>query len=144
MTFFPTPVVVFTDGSARSRHALEAAVELAQATGSPLHLLHVKLTTASVRGRTMTPAQRESTEREGHELLAREAAAAAELGAEVAGTHLRHGDVLARTMTDAAQELGAGLLVLGDSTSGRLPQQLTTNPSTSTVRRSRSSVLVVR
>ncbi len=145
MSFFPTSVVVATDGTPESRHALEAAVELARATGSPLHLLHVRSSSGTLHGRPITPAQRETTEAEGHRLLEREAAAATELGLEVTGTHLRHGDPLARTMAEAAAELDAGVLVIGDSASGRLAQLLTsTASSTSTVRRSKGSVLVVR
>jgi nucleotide-binding universal stress UspA family protein len=144
MSFFPTNVVVGTDGTPESRHALEAAVEVAGSTGSPLHLLHVRLTTRSLHGRPITPRQRKNTEAEGQELLAREADAAAELGLEVAGTHLRHGEHLARAMTDAAAELDAGLLVIGESSSGRLADLLSTSYSTGTVRRSKGSVLVVR
>lgn len=144
MSFFPTTVIVGTDGSTESRQALEAAVELCRTTGSPLHLLHVKLTSGTLRGRPMTPTQRETTDTEGRLLLDREAVAAAELGMEVAGTHLRYGEHLERTMTAAAAELDAGLLVIGDSTSGRLAQLLTSTYPTTTVRRSKGSVLVVR
>jgi nucleotide-binding universal stress UspA family protein len=144
MSFFPTPVIVGTDGTPASRHALEAAAEIAQATGSELHLLHVKVTSSTLRGRPMTPGQRESTEREGQELLEREAAAALELGVEVAGTHLRHGEKLERAMTTAAEELGAGLLVIGEGRAGRVAELLSSSYGTSTVRRSKGSVLVVR
>lgn len=144
MSFFPTAVVVGTDGSPQSRHALEAAVELCRATRSPLHLLHVKLIAGSLRGRPMTPQQRETTEAEGHALLDREAEAASELGLEVAGTHLRHGEQIEQTMTATTTELGAGLLVIGESATGRLPRLLTAGYSAATVRRSEGSVLVVR
>jgi nucleotide-binding universal stress UspA family protein len=144
MSFFPTTVIVATDGTGASRHALEAAVEIARATGSQLHLLHVKVTSSTLRGRPMTPGQRETTEREGHEVLAREAAAAAELGLEVAGTHLRHAEKLERAITVTAEELGAGLLVIGEGRAGRVAELLSTSYGTSTVRRSKGSVLVVR
>lgn len=144
MPFFPTTVVVGTDGTPESRHALEAAVEVARSTGSPLHLLHVRLTSGSLHGRPMTPAQRATTETEGQQLLAREADVAAELGLEVAGTHLRHGDQLARTMAQAADELGSGLLVVGETTSGRLAELFTTRAATTTVRQAQGSVMVVR
>lgn len=144
MTFFPTTVVVGIDGSSASRHALEVAVELVRATDSALHLLHVKVTSSTLRGRPMTPSQREETEGEGRELLDREAAAARELGAEVAGTHLRHGEQLERAMTQAAEELDAGLLVIGEGASGRLAGLVSASHGTGTVRRARGSVLVVR
>jgi nucleotide-binding universal stress UspA family protein len=144
MSFFPTPVIVATDGTAASRHALEAAVEIARATGSELHLLHVKVTSSTLRGRPMTPTQRETTEREGHELLAQESAVAGELGLEVAGTHLRHGEKLEAAIAATAEELGAGLLVIGEGRAGRVAELLSASYGTSTVRRSRGSVLVVR
>jgi nucleotide-binding universal stress UspA family protein len=144
MTFFPTTVIVGVDGTPTSRHALEAAVEIASATRSPLHLLHVKVTSSTLRGRPMTPAQRDTTEREGEALLTREAEAAAELGVEVAGTHLRHGENLERTMTAAADELDAGLLVVGEGGGSTLQELFRTDHGSSTVRRSRGSVLVVR
>lgn len=144
MAFFPTQVIVGIDGTPESHHALEAAVELCRATGSSLHLLHVELTSGTLRGRPMTPRQREVANRDSQQLLDREAAAVAELGLEVAGTHLRYGEHLARAMAHAAEELDAGLLVIGESRSGHLPQSLTATFSTTTVRRSKGSVLVVR
>jgi nucleotide-binding universal stress UspA family protein len=144
MPFFPTNVIVGTDGTPDSSHALEAGAELALATGSPLHLLHVKLTSGTLHGRPMTPGQRERSEAEGHALLEREVARAQELGVEVEGTHLRFGEHLARVMTDTAAELEAGLLVIGEGRSGALAQALTSGYSTAAVRRSKGSVLVVR
>lgn len=144
MALFPTAVVVGTDGSEQSRKALEAAVELCAATGSSLHLLHVKLTDRGLRGRPMTPRQRETTDEEGQRLLEREAQAAAELGLEVSGTHLRYGEQLGPAMAGASGELDAGLLVIGEPSSGRMPQWLSRGYSTSTVRRAPGSVMVVR
>lgn len=104
MCFFPTTVIVGTDGTSASRHALEAAVELSSSTGSSLHLLHVRLTTGTLHGRPMTPGQRDASEAEGQALLAREAEAAAELGLRVAGTHLRHAERLVPAMSAAGRD----------------------------------------
>jgi nucleotide-binding universal stress UspA family protein len=144
VTFFPTPVVVGTEGTEASRHALLAAAELANATGSPLHIAHVRLTSGSLHGRPMTPGQRERADEEAEALLAGERAAAEERGAEVAGTHLRDGDRVDHAFAALQEELGAGLLVIGEGSTGTLAQRLTGGTSTGTVRRSRASVLVVR
>lgn len=144
MTFFPTPVVVGTEGTAASRHALLAAVELARATGSPLHIAHVRLTSGTLHGRPMTPTQRERADAEGQGLLERERAVVVEHGGEVTGTHLRYGERLDLAFVQLQEDLGAGLLVIGEGQSGSLAQRLTGGRSSSTVRRSRASVLVVR
>lgn len=147
MTFFPTPVLVGTDGDPPSRHALKAAVELCRATGSPLHLVHVVLSSGTLRGRPMTPGMRERTEAEGQAFLEAEAAAARDLGVEVAGIHLRHADRLDRGFVAVQEQLGAGVLVIGEGSSGSLASRLLSGSgadSTGTVRRSRASVFVVR
>jgi nucleotide-binding universal stress UspA family protein len=146
MTFFPTPIVVGTEGTPASRHALLAAVELAGATGSPLHIAHVRLTSGSLHGRPMTPGQRERADDEARALLDREQEVAVEHGAEVAGTHLRYGERVDLAFASLQEELGAGLLVVGDSPEGSLASRLMRGASGSagTVRRSRASVLVVR
>lgn len=148
MTFFPTPVVVGTEGTSACRHALLAAVELCRATGSPLHLLHVRLLQQGLQGRPPTPAQRERGEAEGQALLERESAVVAEHDLAVSGTHLRHAERIDQAFVAVQEELAAGLLVIGDrGSSGLLARLLTgsaAGSATGTVRRSRASVLVVR
>ncbi|GGI04587.1 universal stress protein [Egicoccus halophilus] len=144
MVMFPTTVLVATDGTGLSRRALLTAVELCRATSSPLHVVHAKVTSTVLRGRPMTPQQRTATEEEGEQLLAREAAAAAEAGWEVAGTHLRHGERTDRVIAKVQEELQAGLLVIGASRSGSVVERLLTPTGTGTVRKASGSVLVVR
>ncbi len=147
MTFFPTAIIVGVDGTPASRHALaRGGGAVPRPRDPPLHIAHVRLTSGTLHGRPMTPEQRERAESEGQQLLDQEREAADELGADVAGTHLRHGDRIDRAFADLQEELGAGLLVVGDSTSGSLVQRLTgeAQRSTGAVRRSRASVLVVR
>jgi nucleotide-binding universal stress UspA family protein len=146
MSFFPTPVLVGTAGTAACRHALTTAAELCRATGSSLHLVHVKLVSGTLRGRPMTPAQREATDAEGQALLERERTVAAEVGVEVDGAHLRYGDRTEQVLASVQQELQAGLLVVGAGRSGTLAGRLTTSTrsATGTVLRSPGSVMVVR
>lgn len=148
MTFFPTPVVVGTEGTSACRHALLAAVELCRATGSPLHLLHVRILSEGLHGRPITPTQRERGEQEGQALLARERAVAEEHGQVVDGVHLRQSERVDQAFAAVQEELAAGLLVIGDrGSSGSLARLLTgaaTGSAAGTVKRSRASVLVVR
>lgn len=149
MSFFPTPVIVGSDGTPAGRHALLAAVELCRATGSDLHIVHVKLASGMLRGRPMTPVQRERTDEEAYQLLEDERAAAEGAGLAVVGTHLRYGENAEQAFVSTQAELGAGLLVIGASRTGTLAQRLTSATAGSTtgtgaVRRSSASVLVVR
>lgn len=147
MTFFPTPVLVGTAGGTAGRHALRAAVELCRATGSPLHLAHVVLTSGTLRGRPMTPQMREREDDEGQALLAREAEVASDAGLEVAGTHLRYAERVDRALVEVQEGLGAGLLVIGEGGTGSIASRLMQpggTGSAGTVKRARASVLVVR
>lgn len=141
---FPTPIAVGVDGSPAARHALTAAVELARATGSPLHLVHVRSTSRGLHGSTPPTAQRERSQDEGDQLLAAATDHVTELGGEVAGAHLHAAANLARGLAAAAAQLEVGLLVVGDSRSGRLAELVATDAPTSTVRASTVSVLVAR
>lgn len=147
MSFFPTPVLVGVDGTPAGHHAVTAAAELCIVTGSPLHLVHVKLTSGTLRGRPMTPAQREQADTEATAVLERESAEAAALGADVAGTHVRYGDRPESVFAKLQAELDAGLLVIGARGRGALASRLMADEAaspSSTVRRSRASVWVVR
>lgn len=147
MAFFPTVVIVGVDGTPAGRHALLTAAELCVATSSPLHLVHVKIRRPIVRGQPMTPPQRERTDAEARQLLDREQSVVVETyDLEVAGSHVRYADHVHEAFVSVQEELGAGLLVVGERGSGTLARLLTVrNPSAvGAVRRSPASVLVVR
>jgi nucleotide-binding universal stress UspA family protein len=148
MALFPTKVLVGVDGSTTSAYAVDVARELCAATGSELHLVHVKLTRSSLRGRTLNPPQREVMEDEAEALLERLRRRVEEHGGTVAGAHLRLGERVERELTRAQEELGASLLVISASHSGTLAQRLfkpdDAQSAPSTVRTSPGSVLVVR
>lgn len=145
MTFFPSPVIVGVDGTRPARHALLTAVEICVATDSPLHLVHIKLTAGMIRGRPMTPAQRERADAEGEDFLAAQRQAAAEAGLDSAQTHLRYAENTEDGLVRLQHELVAGLLIIGDHPGGTLAQRLfRTGAGESAVRRSAASVMVVR
>jgi nucleotide-binding universal stress UspA family protein len=144
MSLFPTRILVGVDRSASARYALGVAAELARATGGELHLVHVKSTSSTVRGRPVTPQQGEAMDAEAAALLADAAQDAADRGVEVAGRHVRYGEHVDRVLVQAQGEVDAGLLVVGASQGGRIARSLFSSPSSGSVRRSGGSVLVAR
>jgi nucleotide-binding universal stress UspA family protein len=148
MATLPTKVLVAVDAGSASEHGLDSARELCAATGAELHLVHVQLTRASVRGRPMTPAQRAAAERDGTALLARLRARVEDAGGTVADTHLRFGESVERALVDAQRELDDALLVIPARRSARLVRRLASSGSpvapSAVVRRARGPVLVVR
>jgi nucleotide-binding universal stress UspA family protein len=144
MLLFPTRILVGVDRSASARYALGVAADLVRATGGELHLVHVKSTSSTVRGRPITSGQGEAMDAEAAALLADAAEDAMQQGAEVAGTHVRYGEHIDRVLVQAQGEVDAGLLVVGASQSGRIARSLFSSPSSGTVRRSGGSVLVAR
>jgi nucleotide-binding universal stress UspA family protein len=145
VALFPTRVLVALERSPAADAALEAAVSLAIATGSELHLLHVVVTSPSVRGRHLTPGQRDQLEVEGHALLDEGGRTVTELGGTVAASHLRAGTSVDRALEQAQDELEAGLLVVGASRSGSVARRLVgSSGGASVVRRATASILVVR
>jgi nucleotide-binding universal stress UspA family protein len=144
MPVFPTLIVVGVDDSPGSRRALAAAQEIASATGSELHLVHVKLTKSPLRPKPVNPPVTQAASEEGTALLERLEREAAQGGVSVAATHLRAGDRVDRVLVDTQRELGAGLLVVGASSSGRIGRAVLGSPVTAVTRHASGSVLVVR
>jgi nucleotide-binding universal stress UspA family protein len=144
VALFPTTVLVAVDGSPASERALDAAWEVCEATGSSLHLVHVKVSRGTITSRPTSPAGREALATEGEELVAAVRQRAEARGVVVTGTYVRGGDSVERALVHAQEELGAGLLVVGASGAGSLGKRLLGTVPTSTVSRASGSVLVVR
>jgi nucleotide-binding universal stress UspA family protein len=142
-TFSPettAPVLLATDGSVQAEQAARAAIELADATGSELHLVHVGVVpnflgngpgTMSYDGMLY-----EQIERDAREALRKLTWRTRVAGGTVVATHLRLGGV--------AEEIGAGVIVMGSRGRGRLRRFLLGSLSGSVVRHALCSVLVVR
>src|SRR5829696_5358047 len=129
MSFFPTKILLATDGSTEAELAARTAVDLSQKTDSELHVIHV-LDAAKV-GLSMAVLYPEATNSEGVKLpdpvLEELERSAKQKGKEVldaevqrvrsaSGTveraHLKMGEV-EREIVHLAEELGAGLIVMG-------------------------------
>jgi nucleotide-binding universal stress UspA family protein len=141
MTELPNKILMATDGSEDSTLALRAATDIANAAGSALHLVHAwQEPTHSQSGATTA---KSGPERAARELLRRQARLARAAGATVAGEHLRKGNP-AQEITDLAEEIGAGMVVVGSRGLGALKPLVLGSVSKEIVRAASRPVLVVR
>lgn len=146
---FPTKVLLAVDGSEEAFQAARTAVALARKTGSELHVAYVEplpdpyaLPESSIHHPEMRDEIRAMARREATERIGEEAKRVGTLG-EVAGTHPLIGrpDV---EIPHLAEELGAGLIVLGSRGLGFVRRTLMGSVSHSVVRHAHGPVLVVR
>jgi nucleotide-binding universal stress UspA family protein len=149
-TFSPettAPVLLATDGSVQAEQAARAAIELADATGSELHLVHVGVVPNFLGNGPGTMGYDgmlyEQIEREAREALRKLTWRTRVAGGTVVATHLRLGGV-AEEIISLAEGIGAGVIVMGSRGRGRLRRFLLGSVSGTVVRRALCSVLVVR
>lgn len=149
---FPTKVLVAVDGSEEAEHAAREASRLCQRTGSELHVVHVAPVVSA-----WTPAaldwQIENAEyvgeleklnlRQGRVLLDEQLGKISGSGDKVASSYLKVGRVDA-CVADLAEELGAGLLVVGHRGYGALKRTLIGSVSMSLLHHAHCPVLVTR
>ncbi len=145
MALFSRRILLATDGSEEAELATRAAVELANSTGSELHLVHVKLL-------PITPPypevlgwreDLECAEMETRELLDEQVKKVEEASGIVARAHRLRGEQPAEEIIALAEKLGVGLIVVGSRGRGRIRRALTGRVSDRVVRRARCPVLVV-
>lgn len=157
MSIFPTNILLAIDGSSESQLATRTAVDLSQKTDSELHVIHV-VDIASIavlypeatdpEGVEMPdPILEEDLERRaeqrGREMLDEEVQRISSAGGTVAQAHLTMGEV-AREIVHLAEDLGAGLIVMGSRGRGGIRRALMGSASDSVVRHAHCPVLVVR
>jgi nucleotide-binding universal stress UspA family protein len=106
MAFFPRRILLATDGSSEAAAASQAAVELANSTGSELHVVHVGEFLPTLFAQTdVEPAQ---IEREARKTLDEQVGRIREAGGTVAESHFRLGDP-DREIVRLSEELDCGL-----------------------------------
>ncbi len=147
MSIFPTRILLATDGSQEAELAALRAVELADATDSELHVVHVGVVPIFLRSYPGTLGYygklHEQIEEESRELLRKKSLRVKAAGGTVAGAHLRMGQVDLEIVA-LAEELGAGLIVMGSRGLGGVRRALMGSVSDSVVRHAHCPVLVVR
>ena len=141
MSIFPTNILLATDGSGEAELAATTAADLANATNSELHIIHVGELRPTVLAQTeLEPAQ---LEREARALLDEQVRRVEETGGTVKEAHLRLGRA-DEEIVDLAQSLGVGLIVIGSRGRGRIRRALMGSVSDSVVRHAPCPVTIVR
>lgn len=143
MSIFPTRILLATDGSRDAELALATAVDLANTTDSELHVITVAPGYPSYD--VGTPEVAEKLRQRVGEILEDQARKIQDTGGEVAGKHLRVAErYRAEQIVEFAEEVGAGLIVMGSRGLGGVRRALMGSVSDSVVRHAHCPVLVVR
>ena len=151
MSIFPTKILLATDGSEEAQLALSAAVDQANSTNSELHLVTVgpwnpdpayATHEASLRWETYEQAS-EAIGKEVQEILDNQVRKIEEAGGSVQEAHLRRGRK-DQEIVRVAEEIGAGLIIIGSRGLGGVRRTLMWSVSDSVVRHAHCPVLVVR
>lgn len=127
---FPTVILLATDGSEEAREAARMAAGIAEGTGSELHLVYVGATGGA------DPRLYEQMRRSSQALLDEQAQKMRDAGAKIAKRHLRNGRP-EQEIVALAEELGAGLIVMGGRGLGGMKRALMGSVSDSVVRNAR-------
>jgi nucleotide-binding universal stress UspA family protein len=154
MSIFPTRILLATDGSREADLASRTAADLAQSTGSELHVIFVwEAANPYVEDVQMAGDEpvnprldaelRRQYERQAHAVLDAELERVRAAGGTVAQAHLRMGRA-DREIVAVAEEIGAGLIVTGSRGRGGIRRALLGSVSDSVVRHAHSPVMVVR
>ena len=148
MSIFPTKILLATDGSEEAASAARTAADLAQKTGSELHVVLVELSTAYVgmgppEIADIPAPEQEELDEEAQSLLDTQVRQIKADGGTVTRAYLRLGRPDVEIVT-LAEELGAGLIVVGSRGLGGIRRALMGSVSDSVVRHAHCPVLVVR
>ncbi len=152
MSIFPTTILLATDGSREAELAASTAADLANSTDSELHLLSVtpgnpdpvyQIHEASLRYETYEQAL-EAIKAETQKVLDEQVRKVQLAGGSVKEAHLKVGERRDEAIIHTAEELGAGLIVMGSRGLGGVRRALMGSVSDSVVRHAHCPVMVVR
>jgi nucleotide-binding universal stress UspA family protein len=154
MSIFPTKILLATDGSKEAELATRSATDLAQKTGSELHVVHVfgiapvgppvYPEVPDLQGEALEEeAEEPISEQQAREVLEEAVGQVRSAGGTVVEAYLIGGRV-APEIVALAEEIGAGLIVLGSRGQGGIRRALMGSVSDAVVRHAHCPVLVVR
>ena len=133
MSIFPTKILLATDGSKDAQLAASTAIELANKTGSELHVVHIVDLVSSVV----------LDERDARELLDALVKRLEDAGSVSAQAHLSEG-IPAAEIVALGEDIDAGLIVVGSRGLGGVRRALMGSVSEAVTRHAHCAVLVVR
>jgi nucleotide-binding universal stress UspA family protein len=148
MSILPTKILVATDGSEEATLAARTAADIAQKTESELHIVHIKglpvyIDPGSEVPRVAHGAAEETVRREAQGLLDDQVQQIEAAGGKAAQTHVRLGRPVEEIVV-LADEIDAGLVVVGSRGLGGIRRLLLGSVSDGVVRHAHCPVLVVR
>jgi nucleotide-binding universal stress UspA family protein len=144
MSIFPTTVLLATDGSKDGELATTTALDLANSTTSELHIVYVEQAVYVPGGASYwSGVPRGYLEQQARKQLDAMVEKASSGGGEVAEAHLRVGDA-APQIVALAEEIEAGVIVMGSRGLGGIRRALMGSVSDAVVRHAHCAVLVVR
>lgn len=144
MSIFPTKILLATDGSKEAVLAARAAVELSEKTGSELHVVHAWQPIPHYAYPSLAPEKYDPPYEQGaRQILDEQVERIKAAGGTVAHTHLRVG-AAAKEIVELAEEIGAGLIVVGSRGLGGIRRALMGSVSDSVVRHAHCPVLITR
>jgi len=146
LSIFPTLILLAADGSPHAELAALTAVDLAESTSSRLHVIVVGRTfsQAVYDYYTETETGREAIRHEAQEVLDEQVSKIEEAGGTVAIAHLKMGERRDEAIVHLAEDIGAGLIVIGSRGYGGLRRALLGNVADSVVRHAHCPVVVVQ
>jgi nucleotide-binding universal stress UspA family protein len=141
MSIFPTKVLLATDGSEEAELAATTAADLANSTDSELHVVHVGEFVPTILAQTeVQPGQ---LDRQARELLDEQVRRVEGAGGTIKEAHLRLGRA-DEEILEVAEDISAGLIVMGSRGRGRVRRALLGSVSDSVVRHAHCPVTIVR
>ena len=143
MSILPTKILLATDGSRDAELARTTAIDLADSTNSELHVVTVApgYPSYDVRNPEIVEQLREQAEK----ILEDQVKKIEQAGGKVVQKHLRIAErYRADQIVQVAEEVGAGLIVMGSRGRGGVRRALLGSVSDSVVRHAHCPVLVVR
>ena len=147
MSIFPTKILLATDSSEEATLAAKTAADIAQKTGSELYVVHARpvpvyIDPATDRISDVQGAE-ETVKGEAQQLLDTQVEQIKAAGGTVAEAYVRLGRP-AQEIVNLADNIGAGLIVMGSRGLGGIRRALMGSVSDSVVRHAHCPVMVVR
>jgi nucleotide-binding universal stress UspA family protein len=143
MSIFPTKILLATDGSRDAELARTTAMDMANSTDSEVHVVTVAPGYPSYDIRN--PAVVEQLRKQAQDILNEQVEKIEQSGGKVVEKHLRIAErYRAQQIVQVAEEIGAGLIVMGSRGLGGVRRALIGSVSDSVVRHAHCPVMVVR